>query len=236
MDGKPTLAFDIEVVAPEWEEVDEATRGYLLERARDDEERDRVAERLALHLGLGRVVAVGLWNVDRGQGAVLVEGKGNAWQPWPGGPETAKLFLGSEKEILTQFWNTIPKYGTLVSYNGRTFDAPVLLVRSTILGVIPTRSLIPSRYDVGLHCDLMEVLSFHGVTRDRYRLDYWCRRFGVDSPKSKLDGSQVGRYYREGRLLDIAEYCLQDTRATAALYQRIKPALIDPFIDRPPEF
>jgi hypothetical protein len=39
----------------------------------------------------------------------------------------------------------------------------------------------------------------------------------------------VGRYYREGRLLEIAEYCLQDTRATAALYSKIHPVMIEPF-------
>src|SRR5262245_28809264 len=133
--AKPTIAFDIEVVAPEWEELDEATRGYLLERARDDEERSTVPDRLALNLGIGRVVAISLWNVESSRGAVLIEGKGGDWQPWVGGPENARLFVGSEKELLTQFWSIIAKYGTLVSYNGRTFDAPVLLVRSCILGV-----------------------------------------------------------------------------------------------------
>ncbi|MFO0984406.1 MAG: ribonuclease H-like domain-containing protein [Planctomycetota bacterium] len=229
---RPTIAFDIEVVAPDWEEIDEATRGYLLERARDDEERSAVPDRLALNLGLGRVVAIGMWNLDSSQGAVFIEGDGNDWQPWEGGPENAKLFAGSEREILSQFWATIARYGTLITFNGRSFDAPVLLVRSSILGVTPTRPLLPGRYDLDVHCDLMEVLTFHGAVRDRFRLEYWCRRFGLESPKSKLDGSQVGRYYREGRRVEIAEYCLQDTRATASLYQRVKPILIDPFANR----
>ena len=31
------ITFDIEVAGYQWEEVDEATRGYLLQRARDEE-------------------------------------------------------------------------------------------------------------------------------------------------------------------------------------------------------
>ena len=233
MDSKPTIAFDIEVVAPEWEELDEATRGYLLERARDEEERRAAKEKLALMLGLGRIVAIGLWRVESGTGGVLVEGeRNNGWQTWLGGPEGAKIFMGGEKDLLTEFWNTVAKCGTLVSYSGRQFDGPVILVRSSIHGVVPSRQLVGNRYRLDEHCDLLDVLGFQGAVRERFRLDYWCRRYGLESPKSKLDGSQVGRYYREGRLIEIAEYCLQDTRATAALYTKIYPVMIEPFEQR----
>ena len=56
-----------------------------------------------------------------------------------------------------------------------------------------------------------------GATRDRYSLEYWCRRFDVESPKGSIDGSQVARVYRQGRIDDIGEYCLRDVRATAEL-------------------
>jgi predicted PolB exonuclease-like 3'-5' exonuclease len=38
-----------------------------------------------------------------------------------------------------------------------------------------------------------------------------------------MDGSQVGEAFEQGRLEEIARYCLADCRATAALYQRLKP-------------
>jgi len=228
--SKPTIAFDIEVVAPEWEELDEATRGYLLDRAHDEEERRNAKEKLALMLGLGRIVTIGMWRVETGTGAVLVEGeRGAGWQPWHGGPEGTKIFTGGEKDLLIEFWATVARCGTLVSYSGRTFDGPVLMVRSSIHAVVPSRQIMGSRYRWDEHCDLMDVLGFQGAVRDRFRLDYWCRRYGLESPKSKLDGSQVGRYYREGRLIEIAEYCLQDTRATAALYNKVYPVMIEPF-------
>jgi len=57
-------------------------------------------------------------------------------------------------------------------------------------------------------------------------LEYWCRRFDVESPKGSIDGSQVARVYRQGRIDDIGEYCLRDVRATSQLYKRVEPTLL----------
>jgi predicted PolB exonuclease-like 3'-5' exonuclease len=60
---------------------------------------------------------------------------------------------------------------------------------------------------------------------DRYRkgtLEYFCEIFGVKSPKEGLDGSRVGEYFAEGRLEEIAEYCLADCRATGELYRKLR--------------
>jgi hypothetical protein len=89
--------------------------------------------------------------------------------------------------------------------------------------------LVPYRYDLAEHCDLFDVLTFQGTMRDRYSLDYWCRRFDVQSPKGSIDGSQVGRAYREGRIEDIGEYCLRDVRATGELYTKLAHTLLPLF-------
>ena len=68
----PVVAFDIEVAGLEWEEVDEATRHYLLSRHPEDDDQESIRHRLALVRGLGRVVAIGMWNLQKDQGAVLV--------------------------------------------------------------------------------------------------------------------------------------------------------------------
>ena len=70
------------------------------------------------------------------------------------------------------------------------------------------------------------MLQFQGAVRDRYSLDYWCRRFDVESPKGSIDGSQVARAYRAGRIEDIGEYCLRDVRATAELFRRLEGTLL----------
>ena len=51
----------------------------------------------------------------------------------------------------------------------------------------------------------------------------------MESPKGSIDGSQVGRAYREGRIEEIGEYCLRDVRATGELYSRVEKTLLPLF-------
>ena len=261
-DASP-LVFDIETVGLGWDTLAPDVQEYLLERARSEEERAAVPERLALHPGTGRVVAIGLWRPEEDRGGVLVatdaagdgggrEGAGGRgavapaasdapdasasrgaagapaspaapdWQPFEHG---ALIYRGTEREILQEFWRYVSEgAGTLITFNGRGFDGPFLLLRSTILGVPPTRNLVPYRYSFKEHCDLLEVLTFYGV-RKRDSLHFWCRQFGIPSPKGEMDGSGVEQAYREGRLDEIARYCLQDVQATAELYRRLQPLI-----------
>jgi 3'-5' exonuclease len=230
------IVFDIEVAGFPWEEVDEITRGYLLNRERDPERRNAVPERTALNPGLGKVIAIGVWLVEEDRGMILLEGDSAEEHEWEKVPHS-KIFTGSEKELLERFWQIVsrrqqpPHLPQLVTYNGRGYDGPILMVRSAQLGVIPSRNLVPNRYAVRDHCDLMDILMFFGATRDRYSLDYWCRRFDVESPKGSIDGSQVARAYRDGKIDDIGEYCLRDVRATGELFRRLEPTIL-PLVGR----
>jgi hypothetical protein len=225
-----TISFDIEVAGFPWDDVDEATRGYLLNRERDPAERDGVPERLALFPGLGKIIAIGMWLVEEDRGMILLEGDSEPERTWEKVPGS-KIFRGTEKEILTKFWELVQKRGSrLVSYNGRGYDGPMLSIRSAQLGISPSRQLVGYRYDLTVHCDLMEIFSFQGAVRGRFSLDYWCRRFDVESPKGGIDGSQVGRAYRDGRIDDIGEYCLRDVRATAELYRKVETTLLPLFL------
>lgn len=222
------ITFDIEVAGFPWHEVDEISRGYLLNKARDEAAREELPERMALLPGLGKVIAIGLWNCEAKQGLILLEGDAEPQHDWERVPG-AQVFRGDERAILERFWEMVAKKRgrlRLVSFNGRGYDGPILMIRSAQLGVRPTMNLIGNRYATREHIDLMDVLSFHGAWRERYSLDYWCRRFDVESPKGSIDGSQVGRAYREGRIDEIGEYCLRDVRATGQLYQKLLPTLL----------
>src|SRR4029078_11939078 len=84
----------------------------------------------------------------------------------------------------------------------------------------------------GFHpnCDLREALNFFGTinTRQaRFNLDRACEACGVTTGKSEgIDGRSVETRYRAGRHREIADYCLEDVRATAELYERITPTLL----------
>ncbi|MBC8404176.1 MAG: ribonuclease H-like domain-containing protein [Planctomycetes bacterium] len=232
--ASPVVAFDIEVAGLEWEEVDEATRHYLMAREKRRNPKggapdvEALQHRLALVRGMGRVVSIGMWNLDKDQGAVLVHGSGCKWEDFDVVPGT-KVFRGNERELLQEFWKQASKWGTVVTYNGRAYDGPVLITRSAMLDVKPSRQFCGYRYRVDDHCDLMDLLNFQGAARDSYSLDYWCRRFGVESPKGKMDGSMVANRARDGRYDEIAEYCLRDTRATADLFRRLENTLVPLF-------
>jgi len=230
---RPSIVFDIEVAGFPWEEVDEITRGYLLAREKDPDARDAVPERTALYPGLGKVIAIGLWKIEDGpeddSGLILLEGEEAPPREWEK-VARSQIIRADERGLLEWFWKVVARRDrTLVSYNGRGYDGPVLSVRSAQLGITPSRQLVPNRYRVDDHCDLCDVLSFYGATRDRFSLDYWCRRFDVDSPKGSIDGSQVGRAYRDGRIEDIGEYCLRDVRATAHLFRKLEATLMPLF-------
>lgn len=224
-----TIAFDIEVVGhSKWEDVDEATQDYLEDKEMRFNSGHHPSTRMALHLGLGKVVAIGLWAVEHDRGMCLLEGEGGeqAWDAVPG----AKVFRGTEEELMHRFWKTVSgaegKKPKLVTFNGRGYDGPVMMIRSAQLGIPVERNLLPKRWELWDHTDLCDALCFLGAVRDKYRLDYWCKRFGVPSPKEGIDGSQVGAAYAEGRIEEIGAYCLRDAKATAELYSVLEDNLL----------
>ena len=80
-----------------------------------------------------------------------------------------------------------------------------------------------TKFNYNFHTDLIDELCFfnpysYGATR-RFNFDFYTRVFGITSPKSEgLDGSKVSVYFADGRIYEIAEYCLRDVRATWELF------------------
>lgn len=247
--ARAPLAFDIETVGVEWESLDEEVQDILLRRARTDEEREEVPQRLGLNPGTGRIVAIGMWRPGDNRGGVLVVGPSQGWTNFDefdgfdrsresgefGGSDgagNAKIFRGSEREILEEFWRFVgANASTLITYNGRRFDGPYLHIRSAMLGVAPSRNLVPYRYSFKDHCDLAEVLSFYGA-RQMDSLAFWCHQFGIESPKGEMDGSDVAEMFAAGNVDAIARYCLKDAIATAELYQKLESLIrvMDPSV------
>ena len=221
--AKSLVALDIETVCLDWGSLAAEVQNYLLERARSDEQREEVPNKLGLHPGTGRIVAIGLWYPDEDHGLVLVEGDAPGWSDWGA---HARIFHGDESAVLREFWKVIAdSSGTVVTFYGRPFDAPYLMIRSAILAVEPTRNLVPYRYSLEEHCDLADVLSFWNARRIAGNLDFWCRQFCIESPKADIQGTDVATLYKDRRLEDIARYCLGDARAIARLYVRLKPII-----------
>jgi uncharacterized protein YprB with RNaseH-like and TPR domain len=212
------VVFDIETLGFSLEDFDTPRQEYLMKAAETEEDRTEVIARLSLSPFTARVVAVGMLNPESGQGKVFYQHPGGT--PTLSADDMIEFVPGNEGEILTEFWRAVARYGQFITFNGRTFDCPFLMLRSAILNVKPTRNLMPYRYNANEHCDLLDQLTFYGAFR-KFSLDFYCRSFGIRSPKSEgISGEDVGRLFREGNYHTIAEYCLGDVRATAELFQR----------------
>ncbi len=224
-----TLIFDIETVGEDFDSFDETTQASLTRWVRREPlaEQERLLGEVKNGLGLspltGRIVAIGVLDEEKGKGAVYFDApKGD----FPEREENGmKLKPMTEKEMLENFWRGVAEYETFISFNGRGFDVPFLMVRSAVHGIRPTKDLMSNRYlesqDYDArHIDLMDQLSFYGAVRRRGSLHMWCRVFGIESPKAEgVSGADIKRLFDEGRFEDIARYNAKDLFATRDLYR-----------------
>ena len=103
-----------------------------------------------------------------------------------------------------QFWDVAKKYDSIVTFNGRGFDVPFIYLRSALLNVpISKKNWLGYRYATEPHCDLAEQFTFYSVSgRDgaarRFNLDFYCKAFGIESPKSARR-DRHGRERPDGR-------------------------------------
>lgn len=222
------LVIDIETVGTPWEEHPPYVREYLI-KGMNEAEAEEEKRRGALSPFVGRIVAIGVVNADDGRSCVLSEVPGQT-ELITKRDGTRTFISGSEKQILEKFWEFLGRDDRFISFNGRMFDGPFLMIRSAIHGIVPKRDLVGYRYRFHPNCDLRDALTFNGTinTRQiRFNLDLACRAFGVESSKSEgMDGRAVETMYRAGRYEDIANYCLEDVRATCELYHKLAPTIL----------
>jgi 3'-5' exonuclease len=232
------LVFDIETTALPLEGFDAEQSEYLF---REAENMPDPAQRLARRAEIqrffslwpltGQVVCIAMSNVDSFRSKVLFLA---AKEKEKSDALASVEFVpcADEAELLTEFWEVAVRYESVVTFNGRGFDVPFLYLRSAVLNVRVTRKdWLGYRFQTEPHCDLLEQLTFYGVSgregaARRFNLDFYCKVFGIPSPKSKgITGMDVGRLVAEGRGWEVAEYCLGDVQATVQLYKIWKDRL-----------
>ena len=212
------LIFDIETLGYPLESFDGETQSYLLRFADNEEKIEDVKKNLNLHPLTAQILSVALYNPDTQKGKVFFQS--DRTEEYFSDDERCHYISAPEDEILRNFWEIVPKYDQFITFNGRGFDCPFLMLRSAKLGIQTSRNLMPYRYDSEIHCDLLEQLTYYQVTR-RFSFDFYCKSFGIESPKAKgITGLDMRKLYDEKRYRDIAEYCFGDVLATAELHKR----------------
>jgi len=209
------IIFDIETAGKDFDGLEPAVQDYLLKWADTEDEKKEVKDSLSFYPLTAEIVTIGMYDPDNNKGFVFFQNNADPLLPLE--EEGMRYETGTEQEIIRKFWDTIKGYKQFITFNGRGFDCPFILVRSAVHKIRPVRDLMPNRYG-DTHIDLFDQLSFFGATRRKFSLDMWCRTFGIKSPKSEgVTGYEVKDLYKAGRYLDIARYCAGDLKATAEL-------------------
>ena len=166
-----------------------------------------------------RIVVVGCLWLDHGYGLKRFGVIGEK-DPQPAGSPDDR-----ERHLLEDFSRFVGRARpVLVTYNGRSFDLPVIVMRSLCHAIsLPWYYRdrdFRYRYSEDGHLDLCDWLADHGATRAG-KLDAVARLIGLPG-KIGVDGSQVEGLYHAGQLDSIQRYCLADVAQTALLFLRFR--------------
>ena len=128
----------------------------------------------------------------------------------------------TEKELITAFCDKIAELRPqLVTFNGHSFDLPVLRYRAMVHGIsAPGLSARPyfKRYteDAIDLCDALSSFSPQG----KATLHEISRVIGLPGKPKGFDGGEVERHYHEGKIKEIADYCEADVVNTYQVWLR----------------
>jgi len=233
-----TLVFDIETSAQPVGNFDEAQQEYLFREcekvtggAEKCAKREEITRFMSLWPFTSQVVCIAMLNAETGRGQSLFIAED--FEAVDDEKSDVKFVpCADEGDLLAHFWDAAKKFDSIVTFNGRGFDVPFIYLRSAILNVpISKKNWLGYRYATEPHCDLAEQFTFYSVSgRDgaarRFNLDFYCKAFGIESPKSHgVTGMDVGALMAEKKFREIAEYCLRDVKATVDLYKVWKERL-----------
>ena len=224
------LIIDIETIGEAFDSLDETTQQsltrWISKESATDSEYSKSLEDLKNGLGFspltGEIVVIGVMDYEKNKGVVYFQDRSQSLSGFE--DNDFKYKPETEAEMLNYFWRGAEKYDEFITFNGRSFDIPFIMVRSAVNNIKPTKDLMSNRY-LGsqkfdaVHVDLLEQLSFYGAMRRKGNLHLWSRVFGIKSPKDGgITGDDVGRLFEEGNYKEIALYNAEDLRATRELY------------------
>jgi 3'-5' exonuclease len=128
----------------------------------------------------------------------------------------------SERELIAAFVARIAELNPqLVTFNGSSFDLPVLRYRAMVHKVpaigLSTRPYFKRYTDDAIDlCDVLSSFS-HGAKSTLHELR---RVMGLPGKPVGIDGAHVAQFYRDGRIREIADYCERDVVNTYRLWLR----------------
>ena len=139
------------------------------------------------------------------------------------GMGTKNITTENEKKLLFDFNSFLEITPTLVSYNGCSFDLPVIKLRAIKNGIALTNLYksnnkwenYQSRYADNWHCDL---LNWYGGYNTKYKLNDIAAFLGIPTKIEGMTGASVAQLYKEKKFDLIYQYCMVDVFITYLLF------------------
>ncbi len=195
------LFFDIETIPADDDLKDTVLDVYKRKKASIDKTDAELYEYTSFEGTFGRICCIGVIK-ENYKGIIRKE-----------------VFKGKEKTILQEFWKCAEDVDRFVGHNIWGFDLPFIYKRSIINQVKP-RNLNFARYRNMPIYDTMcewELWNFGA----KQSLDSLAKVMDLPTSKDEMDGSMVWQYYQDGRIDDIAKYCMKDVELSRKIYYKM---------------
>jgi 3'-5' exonuclease len=185
-------------------------RANGLDRKTDQEIRETIGDKFPKHL-YHSIICIG---------ALVASDQGTDWRVEAlGAPHVGAR---TEKELINAFVQKIGELKPqLITFNGSSFDLPVLRYRAMVNQVsapgLSSRQYFHRYTEDAI--DLCDVLASFSA-QCKASLDEICRVMGLPGKSGGLAGCDVERFFREGRIEEIASYCETDVINTYRLWLR----------------
>jgi predicted PolB exonuclease-like 3'-5' exonuclease len=137
-------------------------------------------------------------------------------------PRRRRIAERTEKQLIALFCDKVTELKPqLVTFNGNSFDLPVSRYRAMIHGVSApglAARLYFNRYteDAVDLCDILSSFAPH----TKASLNELSKIMGLPGKPEGIDGTDVERYFLEGRIKEIADYCETDVVNTYRVWLR----------------
>ena len=195
----------------------------ILRNYDDEVTEEQAAELYPEHAGIfaefGKIVCISVGFVRRGENDKLLKVRLKSFAS-----ENEKELLYEFSQLVLKSFNDPRKY-FFCGHNIKEFDMPYIcrrLITNQMPLPLPLQLSGKKPWETAHLLDTMEMWKF-GDRKNYTSLNLLAAVLDFPTPKSDMDGSQVGRVYWEEKDLDrISFYCEKDVLATVQLFLRYR--------------